>query len=263
MPRNIFKFIYYKFTSILRYLLELARPSEITDYRNIPIIINNFNRLGYLKKLLESLEIRGYSNIFIIDNCSSYPPLLEFYDNCKYQVFRMKKNYGAYSLWKSGLYNRFRKNYFAYTDSDIEPIEECPADFLNYFLLALKRHRLASKVGFSLKIDDIPDCFKFKKNVVDHEHTFSRFFMSDESLYYAPIDTTFALYRPRTSWKHANYNIEIYRTAFPYMARHLPWYIDSNNPDEENRYYFETANNTATLVNKEKQMLSDRVQIKN
>ena len=37
--------------------------------------------------------------------------------------------------------------------------------------------------------------------------------------------------------KHANNNIEIYRTAYPYMARHLPWYIDSENPDEENRYY--------------------------
>jgi hypothetical protein len=23
------------------------------------------------------------------------------------------------------------------------------------------------------------------------------------------------------------------------MARHLPWYIDSKNPDDENRYYLE------------------------
>jgi hypothetical protein len=31
----------------------------------------------------------------------------------------------------------------------------------------------------------------------------------------------------------------MYRTAFPYMALHLPWYVDSKNPDDEERYYLE------------------------
>jgi glycosyltransferase involved in cell wall biosynthesis len=257
MPRNIFKYTYYKASAVLRNLLELANPSQITDYKKIPIIINNFNRVGYLKKLLESLEKRGYSNIHIIDNFSTYPPLLEFYDTCGYNIFRLKKNLGAYALWKSGLIKKFNKDYFVYTDSDVVPLEECPDDFLLFFLNTLKRHKYASKAGFSLKIDDIPDCFTPKKAVIDHEQTFSRFFISEESVYYAPIDTTFALYRPRTSWKHANYNIEIYRTAYPYMARHLPWYLDSDNPDEETLYYLDTANKTATWIRKDK-VLSDR-----
>jgi hypothetical protein len=29
----------------------------------------------------------------------------------------------------------------------------------------------------------------------------------------------------------------MYRMAYPYVARHLPWYMDSKNPDEENQYY--------------------------
>jgi hypothetical protein len=127
-----------------------------------------------------------------------------------------------------------------------------------FFLNVLKRHRFASKVGFSLKIDDLPECFTPRKAVTDHEQTFSRFFISDEQIYYAPIDTTFALYRPRSSWKHANYNIEIYRTAYPYMARHLPWYLDSANPDEETLYYLDTANKTATWIRKDKVLAGSR-----
>ena len=85
MPRNVFKYVYYKITAFIRYILETASPSEITDYHDIPVIINNFNRLEYLKKLIESLEIRGYRNIYIIDNLSTYPPLLQYYNTCKYQ----------------------------------------------------------------------------------------------------------------------------------------------------------------------------------
>ncbi len=58
-----------------------------------------------------------------------------------------------------------------------------------------------------------------------------------ELLYWAPIATTFALYRPRAKRIHGNYYIEMYRTGYPYMAVHLPWYMDSKNPDEESIYY--------------------------
>jgi glycosyltransferase involved in cell wall biosynthesis len=262
MPRNIFKYLFYRVTAFIRYILETASPSKISDYHDIPVIINNFNRLEYLKKLIESLEKRGYNNIYIIDNLSTYPPLLQFYNTCKYQIFRLKKNLGAYALWKSGIIKKFDKDYFVYTDADLELIEECPADFMVFFLHALQKHKLASKVGFSLKIDDIPDYFAPKRDVIAHEQTFSRFYLSDESLYYAPIDTTFALYRPRTSWKHANYNIEMYRAAYPYMARHLPWYIDSSNPDIETCYYLDTANRTAIWIGRDKDLAESRNQIK-
>ena len=108
--------------------------------------------------------------------------------------------------------------------------------FQCFFLQTLKKYKLAKKVGFSLKIDDLPDCYEMKDDVISLEKQFYRYKL-DEFLYWAPIATTFALYRPRAKRRHANFNIEMYRTAFPYMARHLPWYIDTKNPDEENRYY--------------------------
>lgn len=239
-PKNPLKFLYYRFLGIAGYIIELLDPPKIQDYRKIPIIINNFNRLDSMKKLIESLERRGYTNIFIIDNLSTYPSLLEYYKTCKHKVFMLEKNIGMTALWTSGIIKQFRKDFFVYTDSDIVPIDECPEDFMLFFLKTLKKYKLAQKVGFSLKIDDLPDSYAMKEDVIYWEkHFFDR--KRDEFLYLAPIDTTFALYRPRAKRRHGNFHIEMYRTAFPYMARHLPWYIDSENPDEENRYYISQA----------------------
>lgn len=49
------------------------------DYKKTPIIINNFNRLSTTVQLIDALKQRGYNNIHILDNQSTYPPLLEFY----------------------------------------------------------------------------------------------------------------------------------------------------------------------------------------
>jgi hypothetical protein len=257
VPKKPIKFFYYSVLSSFTYLLELIRPSKITDYKKIPIIINNFNRLDTMKLLIESLEKRGYSNIFIIDNLSTYPPLLEYYKTCKYTVYRLDKNIGMNALWGSGLIKKFRKDYFVYTDSDMVPVEECPHDFMLFFLQVLKKHRLAQKVGFSLKIDDLPDCYAMKDVVISVEKNYYQY-QHEELLYWAPIATTFALYRPGAKRIHGNYYIEMYRTAYPYTARHLPWYMDSNNPDEENKYYL-NQKLVATWYSKEyKKYLNDK-----
>jgi hypothetical protein len=236
---HVLKFLYYRLIAFFYYLLELVSPPQIIDYKDIPIIINNFNRLDTLRKLIDSLVNRGYRNINIIDNLSTYPPLLDYYKTCGHNIFYLDKNIGLNALWLSGIYKKFRNNFFVYTDSDVVPIDECPDDFLLFFLKTLKKYKFARKVGFSLKIDDIPDCFALKDLVINWEATFYRDFLEQDLLYRAPIDTTFALYRPYGKRKHANNSIEMFRTAYPYMARHLPWYIDSKNPDDENRYYIE------------------------
>ncbi|MCU0457306.1 MAG: glycosyltransferase [Bacteroidales bacterium] len=235
-PANKLKFLYYRFLCGINYLMELLNPSQIKDYKKIPVIINNFNRLSYMKQLIESLEKRGYTNIFIIDNLSTYPPLLEYYKTCRYTVFRLESNIGMNALWGSGLIKKFRKDYFVYTDSDMVPVEECPDDFMLFFLKVLRKNKFAQKVGFSLKIDDLPDSYALKDTVIEAEKQYYQYQHGD-ILYWAPIATTFALYRPRARRIHGDYYIEMYRTGWPYMARHLPWYMDSSNPDEENSYY--------------------------
>jgi hypothetical protein len=61
------------------------------------------------------------------------------------------------------------------------------------------------------------------------------------NLYDALLDTTFALYRPRSP-----YDLNGIRAGFPYVARHYPWYEDSANPTAERTYYVQHAMPTHT-----------------
>lgn len=244
------KQIKHTILSFFYFLSEKMFPSSFKSGKEIPIIINNFNRLSTLRLLIESLEKRNYVNIYIIDNHSTYPPLLEYYKGLPYKVFYLKDNLGFKALWKSGLSKLFCKDYYIYTDSDVIPIEECPSDFIEYFFTILRKYKYARKVGFSLRIDDLPDKFRNKNEVIEWEKRFYSSFNKD-GLYKAPIDTTFALYRPRVGLSRSRY-VESYRTPYPYQACHLPWYLDSNNLDEEEMYYIEHCSKTTAWSTKMK-----------
>ena len=236
----IFEKIKHLVISLIMRFLEFLYPPKDIKYSKIPIIINNFNRLDYLKKLLCSLENRECENIIILDNKSTYPPLLEFYKQTKHRVIFLNKNYGYRALWKSGIYKQFIHNFFVYTDSDLEIIDTCPANFMAFFKKTLQRNKSCKKVGFSLKIDDIPKHYKLKKEVINWEKKFYENKKGD-MFFKAPIDTTFAMYQPY-SFKHTASNIPLMlRTEVPYQMRHLPWYVDSTNLSEEEKNYLKTT----------------------
>ena len=209
------------------------------DYHKIPIIINNYNRLDCLQKLIKALEDRGYTNIHILDNLSDYPPLLAWYETCPYDVIRLDRNIGYQAIWESGVYDRFKRSFYVYTDSDVVPDENCPEDFMERFLKVLRKYPRCLKVGFGLRIDDLPDCFDHKEAVLLNEGRFWKEPLGD-GLYKAQIDTTFALYRP-FCYGPANDHHLMIRTGEPYVARHLPWYVDSSNPSDEDLYYIRTS----------------------
>ncbi|WP_209309894.1 glycosyltransferase family 2 protein [Salinimicrobium oceani] len=226
--------------SKIRRFLEFSFGSQPSNFKQIPIIINNFNRVTTLKQLIFDLESRGYYNIEIIDNNSSYPPLLEYYEQCSYKVHRLKKNIGFKALWKSGLWYKFLRGYYCYTDSDLSLNEDCPDDFMEVFYRLLKKYPEVFKVGFSLKINDLPDEYDRKQEVVDWE---SRFYTQEkeENVFIAPIDTTFALYRPFARRGKRDGSDEILRVGPPYQCQHLPWYVNSAAPSEEELFYINSV----------------------
>lgn len=247
---SIIEPLYYKlqlYNSKLRYRF-LGKKRAPKD---IPIVINNYNRLEYLKKLINSLKSRGYYNIHILDNASTYPPLLDFYKNTDVNVIYLGKNWGFRAIWESGVVKQFWDSYYVYTDADMELTEDCPADFMEYFLRILDKYSSCFKVGFGIKIDDLPDYFKHKNQVIEHESQFWK----DEvelGLYKAPLDTTFALYRPYTGTSANSKKMNI-RTAYPYIIRHLPWYINSDRLSEEELYYINSISKSThwSVINKE------------
>ncbi|RZL31945.1 MAG: glycosyltransferase family 2 protein [Pedobacter sp.] len=193
---------------------------------------------------MNGLKKRGYHNIYILDNDSTYEPLLDFYRTIDYDVIYLKKNIGHLALQNYPLlYRKIRLDYFVYTDSDLEIIDECPDDFIKHFLKILNNNQIRNKVGFSLKIDDLPNCYSFKEQVINWERQFYK--QKTKEGYSAKIDTTFALHKPFTLIGEIN-SIDCIRTDFPYLMKHLPWYEDSINSSAEELFYKSTANSSAS-----------------
>ncbi len=55
----------------------------------------------------------------------------------------------------------------------------------------------------------------------------------EPNIFKAPIDTTFAVYKPYFKGEIIDTQHLYLRTGFPYSVKHLPWYIDNNNLSEE------------------------------
>lgn len=238
--RNIIKlkFSMKPFANI-RFRLNNHWSSIFRKYNNteIPVIINNRNRLTMLKELICWLEKAGIKNIHIIDNKSDYPPLLVYYKQIPYTVYLLDRNVGCYSLWKTHIFQRFKYCYYVYTDSDVVPVNDCPSDLLIIMKKILTDLPEIDKVGLGLKIDDIPNEYQQKQKVVNWEKQYWEKPISP-LIYDAPVDTTFALYKPG---KQGGWWLKAVRTGKPYMARHLPWYLDSKNLPHEEQYYIANA----------------------
>lgn len=209
-----------------------------TNYKDIPIIINNYNRLEMLSTLIDGLESRGYRNLYILDNQSTYPPLLEYYTRLSYPVYMLNNNVGHLALWKTGFFKQFKDTYYAYTDSDLEIHPDCPDDFIEKFISLLEKYPKALKVGFSICIDDLPDHYKLKNEVIEWEKVFWKEEI-EPNIFRALIDTTFAVYKPYFIGEPIDPDCFCIRTGFPYSVRHLPWYINSDNLSKEELYYLE------------------------
>ena len=235
-----------------KHILWYGRHPKDPDYHRIPIIINNFNRLDCLQKLIKALEERGYTDIHILDNLSTYPPLLAWYETCPYDVIRLDRNIGYRAIWLSGVYERFKRSFYVYTDSDVVPDENCPEDFMKRFMNVLRKYPRCLKVGFGLRIDDLPDHYAQKEAVLANEGRFWKEPLGD-GLYKAQIDTTFALYRPYCYGPANDHHLMI-RTGAPYVARHLPWYADSAQLSEEDRYYIQTTRQSTHWTEQMKSM---------
>ena len=235
---SFFANIYYSLIILRNYLFSKFIVKKISDFRSIPIVINNRNRYTFLKQLVDYLIEKQFTNIIIIDNKSSYPELLKYYDELKLMginIIYLDENLGFKALEMIPIYKKIRKGYYIYTDPDVLPVSECPDDFVEYFFNLLQRYPKVQKVGFSLKIDDLPDHFDRKNEVADWESALYKLRL-EEGVYEAPIDTTFALHRPLSKistqgrYKHI-------RTTYPYQARHLPWYNNTMDLSDEEKYY--------------------------
>jgi hypothetical protein len=121
-----------------------------------------------------------------------------------------------------------------YTDSDVLPTKNCPKDLIEQLYRVLIKYPQIEKAGVALKIDDLPEHYSNKKEVLRIEKEWWAKEV-EPGVFDAPVDTTFALYKPYA--KGDAEECKAYRIGGNLTFRHQPWYEDSDNPNAEDVYY--------------------------
>lgn len=219
---------------------KLAKP--ITPKEVIPIYINARNLLTPLRKMVEYLIQIPNARPIIVDNDSTWQPMLDWYDNeCPVEVIRTGINGGKFG-WSKHMLDHASLGITKYvvTDSDLD-LSGVPLDVLDILSTGLDLNPAVTKCGLSLDFERIPDDYPMKADVIAWECQFWRHrgggFCLD-----AGIDTTFAMRRatdPIAFETHGHL-----RADRPYTAEHWPWHWTPEliEQSEEVRHYIATAN---------------------
>lgn len=222
---------------------------NVSNFFSIPIFIISYNRKNDLSFIVKRLLKDGYTNLIILDNASTESGLIEYLRHIKDErinVVFLEKNYGHGVLWECHQFDDIiESQYYVLTDPDVFPINDCPNNYVEVFYDILQKYPDKTKVGFSLKIDDLPNSYPFKYDII----RFESFYWEKKlpyffDIYDAPIDTTFALYKPGIIDKRKF--CDAIRTGGEYVARHNGWYVTEQNQNSE---YFKDGNISSTAMN--------------
>ncbi len=208
------------------------------NQKKIKAIINNFNILSWTKNLADFISKDKRIDVVIVDNNSTYQPLLDWYNICSYNIVRLKNNIGSHG----GFCEAPKDNeMYIYTDPDLD-LSNIPNDWLDLLIEGCTKYN-AFKTGFSLEINDIPDDFILKESTVSWETNFWTPYI-DKRFNLGTIDTTFSLVNPLGD------KSIMFRTNRPYTAKHIPWYINETNISDEYKNYLNTINKNYTHYSK-------------
>jgi len=228
----------------------------------IPIFIISFERLDALKRSMRSYyeNIKTPFKIVIMDFGSTFVPTLKY--------LKILEHKGIKVYWKGTLFNKRRfnlyidriiqdyfknhpKSNYIVTDPDIA-LDNTDGDILEVYahLLGILPENFV--VGPMLRIDDFPDHYPLKEEVVFrswetfyHSRKVNTIQYKGKAVKYVlvRIDTTFAMNRAGTHWRRHRMAA---RVLPPYGARHLEWYLDPKNLTPDQEYYMEHASRGIT-----------------
>jgi len=230
--------------------------SSCGQMQKIPIFIITCDRVGCLQATIDSYKkcIASPFEIVIHDNNSTYKPLLDYlkqleqegitvYHSTKSVTVEEQLNSVAQSI--DDWFTSHSASYYVVTDPDIALEGNCE-DILELFAYLLDTVKDIEVVGPMLRIDDIPDFYPLKQRAISR-HT-EQFWHKkpltlrcrNKTIQYqsALIDTTFGMYRRGFRFHRL---CKGYRIYAPYGARHLDWYINPAQMEEDQIYYLQHA----------------------
>ena len=221
---------------------------ETTLRKTIPLVINVFNQHTYLKKMIDQFLSANFKNIYVIDNNSKYPALLDYYSelqsNDRVKVFYYNANRGPHYFFTSQLYKELFFNFpFLYTDPDLS-FDKISDDFLsNLFKISLKY--AVFKVGCALtlpndsEINQANNVYRKDGNIftikqIEESHWLN---LVEPNVYNAPIDTTFHLFNTPLYLQNSPLITGLRIAGLGMEAKHLPWFKPSLISDNELSFY--------------------------
>lgn len=209
------------------------KDERVLVKKNITAVIIAYNQLTYVAQMVEQLK-KYTSDIVIIDNCSTFEPLLRYYADFPYTVLRQPTNVG-YKVYLQPHISKLIGRVFLLTDPDLKFNDRLPDDFIQTLLKVSDRFE-AGKVGFALSIEgDIRDDVTYTPSkgeirpygIKEWEQQFWKNRLDDDNLemYKAPLDTTFCLMNRKYYEKHGREGTRFdVRIAGDFTCEHIPWY---------------------------------------
>lgn len=234
--------------------------SEVLLKTNMPVIIIGYNQPTYIRNMVRQLEPYT-SDIIVVDNCSEFQPMLDYYENeYQYTLLRQKVNFGQ-KVYRKDWIQKLVGDVYLLTDPDLEFNENLPTDFIQK-LLDVSDHFKAWKVGFALNIDhpNLRTKLHYGRHTVKSwESDFWKCPVEygpdrDLAVYMAGVDTTFCLVNKRNEgpqvpadapegWSPGGQ----YRIAGDFTCLHLPWLEDFRSMLQEGEYEgYLKENNTSS-----------------
>lgn len=220
---------------------------------HVPIIIPVFNLCSYVKNIVHQLTSRNVTDFIICDNASTYPPMISYLNELSTtcRVVRFDENMGPHFCIHTLEILDILPEYFVITDPDLVFNMNLPDNFIAEMCRVIHSYGV-SKAGFALDIHNTSHKFFDKDQVHKWEGSYwtnkvcpSAMCISDDT-YYAPVDTTFCLYKKSTYIKelmylgHGSTATSAVRVAGRFTCEHMGWWKAQPVPAEEIDYYHST-----------------------
>lgn len=203
----------------------------------VPIIINNMNLLEWPSKMVEQCKkFVDVGDIIIIDNDSTYEPLLEWYKTNPCEII-YSENLGNCAPWILDIPGKRGYDYYVVTDPDLN-LSITPLDCLNYIKERLEKYNEFDYIGLSLSNYQQPhnNPYHFHLKTWAY-HAWETSMIRDGLLLSQIVDTTFAMYK--TGRYHRGNSCA---TNYPYSTEHLPWNITNEELKNLKNFNFEFYN---------------------
>ncbi len=214
---------------------------------NITVIVCMRDLLTWPKAMIECIEkFSNLESILLVDNDSTYPPLIEYYEKTPHKVIKLGKNAGHKAPWLPEVKAQIATNFYVVTDPDLD-LTGVPNDCLYQLAYCLAKSPWVGKVGLGLTIDDVPPESLYYRHVQSYERMWWRQPLIQGKFRNAPVDTTFAVYNKTLLDEHHICGV---RMEKPYVASHIPWRLTPQEAEnnEEFQYFLQRANDSSSYL---------------